>query len=103
MPEVFFDEEEAPRLLSNVMEQAREQAHAHGADVPDFPAASTGRDFGGHGVRIQTLLTQLHQRGAWRLNNIERNAQAARDQFAALSAVDAQLAQDFARQGQVRS
>lgn len=62
MPDVFFDEDEATRLLDAVVDQTRAQSDAHRGDRPNFPASSAGRDFGGHGAQIQALLSQLHER-----------------------------------------
>ena len=92
MPDVFFDEDEAMRLLSNVIDQTAVQSDAHWGDAPDFPQASAGRDFGGHGAQIQALLSRLHERGAWRLDNISATADAARAQIRAYGDVDRGLA-----------
>ncbi|MGX4762527.1 hypothetical protein I6J72_09095 [Corynebacterium sp. FDAARGOS 1242] len=92
MPDVFFDEDEATRLLSTVIDQTAVQSDAHGSDVPVFPQASAGRDFGGHGAQIQALLNRLHERGAWRLNNMSATADATRAQLHAFGDVDRGLA-----------
>ncbi|MCQ9676040.1 MULTISPECIES: hypothetical protein [Corynebacterium] len=92
MPDVFFDEDEAMRLLSNVIDQTAVQSDAHRGDAPDFPQSSAGRDFGGHGAQIQALLSRLHERGAWRLDNISATADAARAQIRAYGDVDRGLA-----------
>lgn len=92
MPDVFFDEDEAMRLLNNVIDQTAVQSDAHRGDAPDFPQSSAGRDFGGHGAQIQALLSRLHERGAWRLDNISATADAARAQIRAYGDVDRGLA-----------
>lgn len=98
MPDVFFDEDEATRLLDAVMDQARTQGDAHREDRPNFPASSAGRDFGGHGAQIQALLSRLHERGAWRLDNISATADATREQVRAFGDVDRNLAGKFGNQ-----
>ena len=99
MPDVFFDEDEATRLLSHVIDQTAAQSDAHRSDVPDFPAASAGRDFGGHASQIQGLLRRLHERGAWRLDNMSSTADAARAQVRAFGDVDRGLAGQLGEPG----
>lgn len=98
MPDVFFDEEEATRLLDDVIDQARAQSDAHRGDRPSFAPSSAGRDFSGHGAQIQALLSRLHERGAWRLENISATAGAAREQVRAFGDVDRGLAGQFGSQ-----
>lgn len=98
MPDVFFDEDEATRLLNTVIDQTAVQSDAHSSDVPIFPQASAGRDFGGHGAQIQALLSRLHERGAWRLNNMSATADAARAQLHAFGDVDRGLAANLGAQ-----
>lgn len=92
MPDVFFDEDEATRLLDAVVDQTRAQSDAHRGNRPNFPQSSAGRDFGGHGAQIQALLNRLHERGAWRLENLSATADAAREQLRAFGDVDRGLA-----------
>ena len=99
MPDVFFDEDEATRLLSHVIEQTAAQSDAHRGDVPDFPVASAGRDFVGHASQIQALLSRLHERGAWRLDNMSSTADAARAQIKAFGDVDRGLAGQLGEPG----
>ena len=98
MPDVFFDEDEATRLLDAVVDQTRAQGGAHRGDRPTFPASSAGRDFGGHGAQIQALLSQLHERGAWRLDNISATADAARAQLRAFGEIDRGLSGQLGEQ-----
>lgn len=98
MPDVFFDEEEATRLLDDVMDQARAQSDAHRGDRPSFAPSSAGRDFSGHGAQIQALLSQLHERGAWRLDNISATADAARAQLRAFGEIDRGLSGQLGEQ-----
>lgn len=98
MPDVFLDEDEATRLLDAVVDQTRVQSDAHRGDRPNFPASSAGRDFGGHGAQIQALLSQLHERGAWRLDNISATANAARAQLRAFGEIDRGLSGQFGEQ-----
>lgn len=98
MPDVFFDEDEAARLLDAVVDQTRAQSDAHRGDRPSFPASSAGRDFGGHGAQIQALLSQLHERGAWRLDNISATADAARAQLRAFGEIDRGLSGQLGEQ-----
>lgn len=98
MLDVFFDEDEATRLLDAVVDQTRAQSDAHRGDRPNFPASSAGRDFGGHGAQIQALLSQLHERGAWRLDNISATANAARAQLRAFGEIDRGLSGQLGEQ-----
>ena len=98
MPDVFFDEDEATRLLDAIVDQTRAQSDAHRGDRPNFPASSAGRDFGGHGAQIQALLSQLHERGTWRLDNISDTADAARAQLRAFGEIDRGLSGQFGEQ-----
>ena len=98
MPDVFFDEDEATRLLDAVVDQTRAQSDAHRGDRPNFPASSAGRDFGGDGGQIQALLSQLHERGAWRLDNISATADAARAQLRAFGEIDRGLSSQLGEQ-----
>lgn len=86
--EIFVDIAAARRLLSNVIDGAGEQQQAHNAQLPAFPVSSAGRDFAGHGQRIQSMLAQLHERGAWRIGNLQSTAQSALAQVTTLDDVD---------------
>ena len=51
MSEVFLRPLEAMSALRQVVADNDEQRDAHRAEVPDFPVAAAGRNFGGHGER----------------------------------------------------
>lgn len=88
MAEIHFDPAHTTSQLRAVVESVVEQATVHNSTIPQFPVSSAGRDFAGHGQRIQSMLARLHARGAWRLDNFQSTVRAASLQAAELTAGD---------------
>ncbi|MDN8634605.1 hypothetical protein [Corynebacterium kefirresidentii] len=92
MSEVFLRPLEAMSALRQVVADNDEQRDAHRAEVPDFPVAAAGRNFGGHGERIRDVLARIHERGGQRLDNLSATAHAAHEQVRALAVLMSPLA-----------
>lgn len=88
MTDVFFDEQDIAQRINRVLDETQIQRIAHLTDAPLFPPSAAGRDFAGHGVRIQEMLERLHERGTWRLDNIASHAEAVRAQVQEFSEAD---------------
>ncbi|MGX1738281.1 hypothetical protein ACWIB8_03820 [Corynebacterium flavescens] len=88
MPDISFDPVEAQRQLRSLVAHNQEQAAAHRASFPAFPADSAGRGFSGHAARLQEALERVHHSCAWRWDNLAATAGAAEQQFRALSDLD---------------
>ncbi|OFS20157.1 hypothetical protein [Corynebacterium sp. HMSC04H06] len=84
MPEFEFDHTDIVARLGQVSTGVSAQRQAHLRRVPEYPQAAAGRDFAGHGQRIQQLLNRLHELGGWRINNMDATVRAAADQFTAV-------------------
>ena len=88
MTDVFFDEQDIAQRVNRVLDETQIQRIAHLTDAPSFPPSAAGRDFAGHGARIQEMLERLHERGTWRLDNIASHAEAVRAQVQEFSEAD---------------
>ncbi|ERS48871.1 hypothetical protein QP943_07130 [Corynebacterium kefirresidentii] len=97
MSEVFLRPLEAMSALRQVVADNDEQRDAHRAEVPDFPVAAAGRNFGGHGERIRDVLARIHERGGQRLDNLSATAHAAHEQVRAFADFDESFGSSFAR------
>lgn len=100
MSEVFLRPLEAMSALQQVVADNDEQRNAHRAEVPDFRVAAAGRNFGSHGERIRNVLARIHERGAWRLDNLSATAQAAHEQVRAFADFDESFGGSFTRGGE---
>ena len=97
MTDVFFDEQDIAQRINRVLDETQTQRTAHLADTPSFPPSAAGRDFVGHGARIQEILERLHQRGTWRLDNIASHAEAVRTQVQKFSEADTEHSGNLTR------
>lgn len=96
MPDISFDPAEAQNQLRRLITQNQEQAAAHRAQYPAFPAASAGQAFSGYATRIQTALQHVHDCCSWRWDNLAATATAAAEQLRALEDLDGDSASRLA-------
>lgn len=87
--EIEFDFEHATRALRSIVQAGEDDRAAYGGAMPDIAPSALGRDFGGHAVRINELLTRMHQLGQQRIGVSTEGARQAIAQLELVWDVDA--------------